>query len=121
MRTLIITLALFGLNSVAAQVDMGDVILKVDPKTNCEYRYFYYPNIEAYYDAKKNLYLYKDNDGVWAKAKEIPSGYRGYSLQNKINVVIDDYDGDDPIQLLPIHKKKYPYNFHKKQRVVAEY
>ncbi len=85
---------------------------KYDPKfnssTNCHTRYFYYPNLEAYFDTKLNLYIYSDK-GEWKTAPEIPSGYRGYSLNNRINVPITDYDEDNILQFVSTHKKKYPY------------
>ena len=80
-----------------------------DPVTNCELRYYYYFNIEAYYDCKKNVFLYRQ-DGQWTTADEIPSGYKGYSMSNQLNILINDYDGDEPTQFLSSHKKKYPYN-----------
>ncbi|HEX9980272.1 MAG TPA: hypothetical protein VGB50_06880 [Flavobacterium sp.] len=85
-----------------------------DPTTHCALRYLYFPNLEAYFDTKKNVYLYNEK-GVWKTAEEIPSGYRGYSMYNKVNVSITDYDDDDPIQFLKMHKKKYPYIFNNKQ------
>ena len=80
----------------------------IDPETNCVLRYYYFPNLEAYYDTQKNVYTYTDQ-GQWITADEIPAGYRGYSLYNKVNVVIHDYDDDDPTQFLYKHKKQYPY------------
>src|SRR6476660_4839005 len=86
-------------------------ILIKDPSTLCTYRYHYYPNLCGYFDAKANLYILKI-DGQWQKVKEIPNGYMGYSLNNKMNVVITDYDDDDVTQFIKVHKKKFPYNFH---------
>lgn len=80
----------------------------IDPQTNCVLRYYYFPNLEAYYDTQKNIYYYTES-GKWITANEIPAGYRGYSLYNKVNVIIKDYDDDDVTQFLSQHKKKYPY------------
>lgn len=80
----------------------------IDPATNCVLRYYYFPNLEAYYDTQKNVYHYHE-DGKWITAEEIPAGYRGYSLYNKVNIIIKDYDDDDVTQFSGIHKKKYPY------------
>jgi hypothetical protein len=93
-------------------------ILVKDPKTQCTYRYHYYPNLCGYYDAKANKYILKI-DGQWQRVTEIPNGYMGYSLNNKMNVIITDYDDDDVIQFIKVHKKKYPYNFHQKSRDVS--
>lgn len=74
-----------------------------------ELRYYYFPNIEAYFDLQEKVYLYKDN-GEWTEAEELPKNYGGYSLYNKVKVTITDYDGDEPYLLLAAHKKMYPYN-----------
>jgi len=81
----------------------------IDPITQCSLRYYYYPNIEAYFDTKKSIYYYQEN-GEWQTAEEIPSGYRGYSMNNKVSVYITDYDDDDVLQFQKRHKKEYPYS-----------
>ncbi|WP_412476324.1 hypothetical protein [Flavobacterium sp. TBRC 19031] len=83
--------------------------LPIDKKTNCYIRYYYYPNLQAYFDNLEMVYYYKDN-GEWRTAPELPQNYGGYSLYNKARVIIDDYDGDRPYDYLSIHKKKFPYN-----------
>lgn len=80
----------------------------VDPHTNCQLRYYYFPNIEAYFDTQKRIYYFKQ-DGQWVTAEEIPDGYRGYSIYNKVNVFINDYDDEDPCQFIELHRKKFPY------------
>ena len=80
----------------------------IDPGTNCVLRYYYFPNLEAYYDTQKNVYHFTES-GQWVTANEIPAGYRGYSLYNKVNVIIKDYDDEDPTQFIRVHKKRYPY------------
>lgn len=102
----------------AVEAKAADVILIKDPVTQCSYRYHYYPNLSAYYDAKTNDYIFKQN-GTWQRAKEIPSGYMGYSLNNKVNVIITDYDDDEPQQYINVHRKKYPYNFHQRLKEVS--
>jgi hypothetical protein len=107
----IFSIVLFGILQFAtAQTAKNEKPVEdvIDSTTNCMLRYYYFPNLEAYYDSQKDIYMYSEK-GEWKTAKEIPSGYRGYSIYNKINVVIRDYDDDDVIQFLKIHKKKYPY------------
>lgn len=105
--TLIALLIAFIVNAQTAEKKNINGHL-IDPTTNCVLRYYYFPNLEAYYDTQKNIYYYTE-DGKWITADEIPAGYRGYSLYNKVNIVIKDYDDDDPTQFLYVHKKKYPY------------
>ncbi|MFN3969491.1 hypothetical protein [Flavobacterium sp.] len=83
--------------------------LPIDKKTNCYIRYFYFPNLQAYFDNLKMVYYYKEK-GEWKTASELPKNYGGYSLYNKAKVKITDYDDDKPYDLLPVHKKMYPYN-----------
>lgn len=73
-------------------------------------RYYYYPNLEAYYDLKTSKYLYKQF-GNWVKKKMIPSNYRGYGLYNNFHVVLKDYFDDTPHEFIQEHKKKYPADF----------
>ncbi|PWA04791.1 hypothetical protein [Flavobacterium psychrotolerans] len=111
VKTLITLFALFGIQISIAQSDdpySGGVPL-FDKVTNCNLRYSYFPNIEAYFDTQKSIYYYKEN-GEWKTEKEIPEGYRGYSIYNKISVYITDYEDDNVCQFLKSHKKLYPYS-----------
>ena len=83
--------------------------LPIDKKTNCYIRYYYFPNLQAYFDNLEMVYYYKES-GEWKTAPELPKNYGGYSLYNKARVTITDYDDDQPYNLLQIHKKLYPYN-----------
>ncbi len=83
--------------------------LPIDDKTNCYIRYYYFPNLEAYFDNLELVYHYKVND-QWQQAENLPTNYGGYSLYNKVRVAITDFDGNEPYQLLKTHKKMYPYN-----------
>ena len=83
--------------------------LPIDSKTNCFVRYYYFPNLEAYFDNLEMVYYYKV-DNEWETAEQLPTNYGGYSLYNKVKVSITDYDGDEPYLLLKTHKKMYPYN-----------
>jgi hypothetical protein len=76
-------------------------------------RYYYYPNLDAYYDTTENLYIFESNTnkGQIVKAKEVPSGYRGYSLYNGIRVAITDYDGDEPFSKIAEHRKQFPKKY----------
>ena len=72
-------------------------------------RYYYFPNLQAYFDNLNLVYYFKVNN-EWHTADELPENYGGYSLYNKAYVIIKDYDGENPQQFLNVHKKLYPYN-----------
>lgn len=100
---------LFAIQAVAQETAPKKESLPIDKKTNCYIRYYYYPNLQAYFDNLEMVYHYKEN-GEWKTAPELPENYGGYSIYNKVRVVINDYDDDKPYNLLSIHKKKFPYN-----------
>ena len=83
--------------------------LPIDSKTNCYVRYYYFPNLEAYFDNLELVYYFKIK-GEWQSDEELPANYGGYSLYNKVKVTITDYDGDEPYKLIQTHKKQFPYN-----------
>lgn len=78
-------------------------------------RYYYYPNLDAYFDSEENVYVFEQN-GAFIKAKEIPSGYRGYSIFNGIRVAITDYDGDQPFTKISEHRKQFPKKYSAKRQ-----
>ena len=78
-------------------------------------RYYYYPNLQAYFDTDTGTYLYIVNN-QWTEGKEIPKGLRGYSLMNKQRVAITDYAGDEPYNVFTKHKEMYPANYNAKRQ-----
>lgn len=110
LRSLSLVLVfLFAIQAVAQETAPKKESLPIDKKTNCYIRYYYYPNLQAYFDNLEMVYYYKEN-GEWKTASELPQNYGGYSIYNKVRVVINDYDDDKPYDLLSIHKKRFPYN-----------
>lgn len=75
-----------------------------------EVRYYYYPNLLAYYDTKVGMYLYEE-DGQWVESEQLDIKTRGYSLKNGQYVMIKDYVGDEPFAFLSEHKKLYPADY----------
>lgn len=108
LSTLILILFITHTSTAQKSKKQEEDMPLVDPISNCLLRYYYFPNIEAYFDTKKRIYYYKE-DSEWVSAEEIPDGYRGYSLYNGVYVYITDYDDDLITQFIQIHKKKYPY------------
>ena len=75
-----------------------------------EVRYYYFPNLQAYFDTKTAVYLYKEN-GEWVEAEQLSPTVRGYSVKNGQYVMLKDYFGEEPYELLEQHKAKYPADF----------
>ncbi|WP_284652261.1 hypothetical protein [Flavobacterium terrisoli] len=108
MRNFVLLFTALSLLQVNAQVT-EEKKLTVDPQTNCELRYYYFPNMQAYYDMKNEVFHYQENN-TWVISPELPKNYCGYSLYKKERVVITDFEGDNPEQFIKIHKEMYPFN-----------
>ena len=108
MKNYALLFALITLFETNAQ-EMAEKKLTIDPQTNCELRYFYFPNMMVYYDMKDEIYLYQINN-TWTTSGQLPLNYGGYSLFKKERVLITDYDGDNPQQFIKAHKELYPFN-----------
>ncbi|WP_293872422.1 hypothetical protein [Flavobacterium sp.] len=106
---IVLLLAIFSNTIFSQERSSEKESLPIDAKTNCYLRYYYFPNLEAYFDNLEMMYYFKI-DGKWLSDDELPTNYCGYSIYNKLKVIITDYDGDQPYQLLATHKKMYPYN-----------
>lgn len=83
--------------------------LPLSPKTKAPFRYFYFPNLQAYFDNLYNLYYYKVQ-GQWVANEELPPVYGGYSIFNNRRVVVEEYIDDKPYEMLAVHKLQFPYN-----------
>lgn len=108
-KVLLLVLLFSSYLSIAQASNDEKSSLPIDPKTNCYVRYYYFPNLEAYFDNLELVYYYKVN-GQWETAEELPTNYGGYSMYNKLKVSITDYDEDEPYSLIKKHRKMYPYN-----------
>lgn len=76
-----------------------------------EVRYYYIPDVEAYYDIQLATFIYFD-DGIWIHRAYLPSRYRNYDLYGGYKVVITDYYGNSPYVHFKQHKTKYYKGYH---------
>ena len=53
--------------------------------------YYYFPDIEAYYDVPTRQYIYLDGSR-WVKVRTLPARYRGFDVYNSYKVVINERD-----------------------------
>jgi len=120
---LILGMLVFSFNLSQAQVALNEVNVQSNnknavakpneetPKTAfVEVRYYYYPNLQAYFDTKVAMYLYKE-DGQWVESEKIAPTLMGYSLKNGQYVMLEGYTGEEPYELIEEHKAKYPADF----------
>ena len=60
-----------------------------------EARYYYLPDVEAYYDVPSSMFIYQSG-GVWVHRTYLPTRYRNYDLYSGYKVVMNDYHGGRP-------------------------
>ena len=75
-----------------------------------EARYYYYPNLQTYYDRQKGFYL-SCIKGNWITSKFLDLNARGYSIKNGNFKKVEGYSGDQPYTLLSEHKVQYPSDY----------
>lgn len=74
-------------------------------------RYYYLPDVEAYYDVQKSNFIYISGNS-WVRRPQLPKHYRNYDLYNGYKVVMTDYHGNTPY----IHFKEYKLKYKKGYR-----
>ena len=101
----IISLSATIKSQVSVNVNIGSPPLW-GPVGYAESRYYYLPDVEAYYDVESSMFIYYGG-GVWIHNAYLPGRYRNYDLYNGYKVVITDYRGNDPYIHFHDHKVKY--------------
>jgi hypothetical protein len=108
---LIIGMMLLSFNLSEAQVQLDTIYIRQKPvSTYVEVRYYYYPNLQAYFDTKIAMYLYK-KDGAWIKSETLDPTTRGYSIKNGAYVMLKGFTEDEPYNYFEQHKAKYPADY----------
>ncbi|NCP21721.1 MAG: hypothetical protein COS42_03800 [Flavobacteriales bacterium CG03_land_8_20_14_0_80_35_15] len=76
------------------------------PVEQPQVRYYYLPDVEAYYDLSSKRFIYF-NGYRWVRSAYLPRAYRNYDLYNGYKVVMNDYRGNTPYIYFKEHQKKY--------------
>lgn len=81
------------------------------PTGYAEARYYYLPDVEAYYDIQTSMFIYS-NLGTWVHRSYLPTRYRNYDLYGGYKVVMTDYHGTTPYTHFKDQKRKYYKGYH---------
>ncbi|MCX6252329.1 MAG: hypothetical protein NTX61_16475 [Bacteroidetes bacterium] len=126
MRTvkfMVIGMALFLAGAIQAQVSVNVHIGAPPPWGPAgvpEVRYYYLPDVEAYYDVQTSMFIYFGG-GVWVHRANLPSQFRNYDLYGGYKVVMKDYHGNTPYNNFKEHKRKWGRGYHgEAQRTIGE-
>lgn len=72
--------------------------------------YYYYPEIEAYFDINSSVYIYYTSNG-WVRSRHLPSYCNHYDVRRGYRVALD-YHGYRPYTYFNDHKRKYKAKKH---------
>jgi hypothetical protein len=114
IRLLIIGLILIMAGTMQGQVSVSVKIGPPPPWGPVGYtqvRYYYLPDVEAYYDVQSARFIYYSG-GTWVHRASLPSRYRSYDLYGGYKVVMSDYHGSTPYAHFKDHKVKYAKGYH---------
>jgi hypothetical protein len=102
-----ITLLFSGamISQVSVNVNIGSPPLW-GPVGYTEVRYYYLPDVEAYYDIHTSMFIYYGG-GIWLHKPHLPGIYSSYDLYGGYKVVMTDYHGDKPYTNFHEYKRKY--------------
>lgn len=115
----ILGITLFSFNLTEAQVQLDTIYIRHKPvSTFVEVRYYYYPNLQAYFDTKIAMYIYK-KDGAWIKSETLDPTTKGYSIKNGAYVMLKGFIADEPYTYFEQHKSKYPADYSSRPKPKA--
>ncbi len=118
LKYLVIGILLFCVHAGQAQISVN-VNLGSPPQWGpvgyTEARYYYLPDVEAYYDVPSSKFIYY-NGATWIHRSSLPSRYRNYDLYHGYKVVMTDYHGNSPYAHFKEHKIKYAKGYHGQQQ-----
>jgi len=83
-------------------------------------RYYYLPDVEAYYDVSNSMFIYYEGSS-WVHRSYLPSRYRNYDLYNGYKVGMRDYHGNTPYYNHREYRNKYANGRNRSvQRTIGE-
>jgi hypothetical protein len=123
LKVWITGMVLFLAFSGQAQVSVN-IILPAPPPWGpagySEARYYYLPDVEAYYDVQSSMFIYYGG-GAWIHRAHLPPRFRNYDLYGGYKVVMNDYRGDAPYSHFREHQKLYARGYRgEMQRTIGE-
>jgi len=109
LKLVIVGFLLFFTSSIQAQISVR-VNLGTPPQWGpvgySDVRYYYLPDVEAYYDISSSMFIY-NNGYNWVHRSSLPTRYRNYDLYNGYKVPMSEYHGDRPYSNFRQHKMQY--------------
>ena len=116
IKFIVIGLLLFFAVSAKTQISLHVAIgtpPQWGPSGYTDVRYYYLPDVEAYYDVPSSKFIYF-NGVSWVHRSYLPVRYKNYDLYRGYKVVMTDYRGNSPYAHFKEHKSKYAKGYRGK-------
>jgi hypothetical protein len=116
---LVSCLFMFSYQTQAQNISVG-ININTAPRETVRYveapapSYYYYPEIETYFEVNSSVYIYFSNNN-WVRSRNLPVYYSDYDLRHGQRVIID-YNGSRPYNHYHEHKNKYKCKSYKKDK-----
>lgn len=85
------------------------------PSGYSDVRYYYLPDVEAYYDVQTSMFIYISGNR-WIHRTYLPDRYRNYDLYHGYKVVMNDYHGNSPYSHFREHRMKYAKGYRGREQ-----
>lgn len=123
LKLVALGMVLFFATAVQAQVSVR-LNLGVQPQWAPvgydDTRYYYLPDVEAYYDVQNSNFIYYEGRS-WVHRSYLPSRYRNYDLYGGYKVGMRDYHGNAPYSMHREYRNKYARGYRgPSQRTIGE-
>ncbi len=108
-KLIVVGIVLFLATTAQAQVSVNVNIGRPPswgPTGYSGVRYYYLPDLEAYYDIQLSNFIYRIGN-KWVHRTNLPRQYRNYDLHRGYKVVMGDYRGNTPYTYYSDCKRKY--------------
>ena len=109
IKIILIALCIIVAGKMEAQVSVGISIGTPPlwaPVGYSDVRYYYLPDVEAYYDVNTSMFIYL-NGGNWIHTRELPGPYAHYDLDHGYKVVLSGYRGETPYTHFAENRRSY--------------
>ena len=123
-KLVVLVMVLFFAGAVQAQISLRFNVGSLPewaPSGYSGVRYYYLPDVEAYYDVQSSNFIYYEGRS-WVRRSYLPYRYRNYDLYNGYKVVMNNYHGNTPYYNHREYRTKYArgqYN-REPQRTIGE-
>lgn len=90
------------------------------PVEHADARYYYLPDVEAYYDVQSSMFIYFEGRR-WIQRSYLPYRYRNYDLYGGYKVAMNNYRGNTPYANFNEYKVRYAKGRNREmQRTIGE-